>query len=167
MLGRKCASMLNSVCVSRGLSRSYGESSLRFTCRHGHNFFLSVHQVKQTYITLKRQQGRTHLDRLFHELEWCNKCAKQVNKMIVAVRRRGGIEVLSGINCERISLACHKCQGFFTACFKASTKKPETVNCIRCLKSEAFEQARYLNAQMEFEARQVIMKAPTPAQAYN
>lgn len=129
--------MLNSVCVSEGLSKSYGEASLRFSCRHGHNFFLSVQQVKQTYVALKRSQGgRPHPERLLHELSWCNKCAKRVNEMDWALRRRG-IEVLSGINSERISLVCHRCHDFFNVAFTVSTKKPDSVSCPKCTRLEA------------------------------
>ena len=53
VLGRKCARFLGAKCVSEHLSRSYGEESLRFTCRQGHNFFLSITKIKQTYIALR------------------------------------------------------------------------------------------------------------------
>ena len=51
-IGQKCAKLLGATCDSEKLSVSYGKEALRFTCRQGHNFFLPISTVKETYATL-------------------------------------------------------------------------------------------------------------------
>lgn len=85
LLGRSCAKLLNAVCVSTQLSKSYKQESLRFTCQNGHNFFLAVDDLKTTFSTLLKVQGRESLD----DLVWCAKCAKFYAKVKVLANRLG------------------------------------------------------------------------------
>ena len=47
--GKQLATWLDAECVSTSFSKSHQESSLRFNCQNGHNFFLSINKVTETY----------------------------------------------------------------------------------------------------------------------
>ena len=80
LLGRKCAKIMGATCESSKLSISYGEEALRFTCRHGHNFFLTVQKLKETYAKLREHTGEM-TDDFLDSLTWCKKCANQADKV--------------------------------------------------------------------------------------
>jgi hypothetical protein len=127
MLGHKCAKLLQAVCVSQQLSRSYGEESLRFTCRHGHNFFLSVINVKRTFRAIL-SYGKQAPDHFLSGLDWCKKCKNHCEKLKEAVTAKN-IVVLSGANADKISLHCLKCSHSFRYSYN---KRIENVACPKC-----------------------------------
>ena len=96
-LGHNCARLFNATCVSEQLSKSYGEHSLRFTCQNGHNFFLSVQNLKKTYEKLSGKSISSDLSEdLLNSLSWCNKCAKYYAK-VKSLHNRTKMNALGGL----------------------------------------------------------------------
>ena len=133
-LGNECASLLDASCVSKSLSKSYKEESLRFTCQNGHNFFLAVDKLRQTLATLKANciTKASHLETLSKELlsslAWCNKCAKYHAKVKNRVTRLG-LHVTSGPFLRRIHLKCLRSNHTFSI---SHQKKLEQIACLQC-----------------------------------
>ena len=109
-LGHLCAKLLKATCVSEQLSKSYSENSLRFTCQNGHNFFLSVAKLRETYTTLTTVGNDPEV---VARCTWCNKCAKYYGK-VKAICVRQGCDVISGLHQKRITLNCRKSSHSFT-----------------------------------------------------
>ena len=79
-MGHFCASKLDATCITTdSFSISHGEKSVRFLCRHGHNFYLSLDELKTTYLALN-QYPDTHGSAL-DQLPWCSKCRKHTDKV--------------------------------------------------------------------------------------
>ena len=96
-LGHNCARLFNATCVSEQLSKSYREDSLRFTCQNGHNFFLSVQNLKKTAEKLSGKTTSSDLsEELLNSLAWCNKCAKYYAK-VKSLHNRTKMNVLGGL----------------------------------------------------------------------
>ena len=85
--------------------------------------------MKQTYVALKRARA-PYPDQLLNSLPWCNKCENHVDKLRSVVTPIG-LEVLTGVNADRISLYCYKCTDTFRVDF-ADTKRMESVTCKKC-----------------------------------
>ena len=133
-LGHNCARLFNATCVSEQLSKSYGEDSLRFTCQNGHNFFLSVQNLKKTYALLAGQSLTSSelSEDLLNSLSWCNKCAKYYAK-VKSLHNRTKMNVLGGLYQSHILLQCKA----KSHCQKISyNKKLEQISCLRCRTEE-------------------------------
>ena len=105
-LGHNCAKLLNAICVSTQLSKSYNEESLRFTCQNGHNFFLSVRKVEKTLETLSSCGNSSLKDQtLMQSITWCNKCSKYFSR-VKDLGKRLHLNVLSGLFDKQIELEC-------------------------------------------------------------
>lgn len=127
-LGNFCAKLLDSECVSEQLSKSYGEDSLRFTCMNGHNFFLAVSSVKETFSRLAPFNGRDVPPELLASSKWCNKCAKFFAK-VRSMSSRHHCDVTGGLHQKRIGLRCRNSGHDFTISY---SKKFEQISCQQC-----------------------------------
>lgn len=81
--GSEIASWLNAECLSttkEKFSVSKGQSSLRFTCQNGHNFFLPLHQVNElhSYLSVKSYSENSSSicisQDVLQNIVWCTKC---------------------------------------------------------------------------------------------
>ena len=154
--------LLSAECVSEQLSKSYGEDSLRFTCMNGHNFFLAVSSLRQTFDRLAPFKGHEIPSELLASCKWCNKCAKYYGK-VRSLSSRNLCDVTDGLHQKRIALRCRRSGHEFTISY---AKKLEQIVCLQCrlaerdllrerLKRE--EDAR--NAQLRLEEEKMYTEA--------
>ena len=112
-LGYNCAKLMKASCVSEQLSKSYSEESLRFTCQNGHNFFLSVRKLEDTYSRLKKRNLTELSDTEVNSLTWCNKCTKFYSK-VKTLSTRLQLNLFGGLFRKRILLQCKQSSHHFS-----------------------------------------------------
>ena len=141
-MGHECARLMNAKCVSEKLSNSRGENSLRFTCRHGHNFYLSVEKVQKTFQAITDEPNMT--DEALDSLHWCGKCANYIEKLRAFTKNTQQVEVLYGANAQKITVHCKRCMAIFHV---EHDQKIDQVQCNDCRQRD--EEAYLKEAEMQ------------------
>ena len=128
-LGHKCANLMSATCVSEQLSKSYNEQSLRFTCQNGHNFFLSVRKLQETFTTLSSRSLNELSQSELNSLSWCNKCTKFYARVKTFATKKLRLNLLGGLFQKRILLSCKNSNHHFSISYN---KKFEQISCLKC-----------------------------------
>ena len=120
-------------------------SSLRFNCQNGHNFFLSIDQVTETYEILTNSNAHPFTSEVLNKINWCSKCCNYFDQVKQACLSRN-FDVLGGLHEPMIRLQCQKSHHQFKISY---TKKLQNLSCLGCNLAEKEDLKQRLRREEE------------------